>query len=106
MSTFSLTTLSPLPVYLDETTAGNKLAPRPSTLDGKVVGLLPNWRPSGVPILRALGTLLGERYRLKAIVMEQSMVDPPIKGKLIDSTRKKLDDLATRVDVVIAAPGD
>jgi hypothetical protein len=63
--------LSPLPVYLDEATAGSKLASRPSTLDGKVVGLLPNWRPSAVHILKAIGTLLEERYRLKAVVMEQ-----------------------------------
>lgn len=66
MVSLSLTMLSPLPVYLDEATAGSKLAARSSTLDGKVVGLLPNWRPSAVHILKAIGTLLEERYRLKA----------------------------------------
>ena len=107
MASLSLTMLSPLPVYLDETTAGGKLAPRPSTLDGKVVGLLPNWRPSAVHILKAVGALLEERYRLKAVVMEQPVRELPIRtGKLLDTMREKLDDLARRVDVVITATGD
>ena len=107
MAAIGLTMLSPLPVYLDATAAGAKLAPRPATLDGKVVGLLPNWRPSAVHILQALGTLLEERYRLKAVVMEQPVRELPIRtGKLLDTMREKLDDLARRVDVVITASGD
>lgn len=107
MASLSLTMLSPLPVYLDESTTGSKLAPRPATLDGKVVGLLPNWRPSAVHILQAIGTLLEERYRLKAVVMEQPVRELPIRtGKLLDTMREKLDDLARRVDVVITATGD
>ena len=107
MTTLELTMVSPLPVYLDESGPQNRLAPRPATLDGKVVGLLPNWRPSAVEILRAIGTLLGERYRLKAIVMEQPVRELPIRtGKLLDTMRGRLDDLARRVDVVITATGD
>ncbi len=107
MAVLGLTMLSPLPVYLDETAAGGKLAPRPATLDGKVVGLLPNWRPSAVHILQALGALLGERYRLKAVVMEQPVRELPIRtGKLLDTLHEKLDDLARRADVVITATGD
>lgn len=107
MPRVSWTTLSPVPVYLDETTAASKLAARPATLDGKVVGLLPNWRPSAVHILKALGTLLEERYRLKAVVMEQRVSEPPVgTAKVIDSMRGQLDDLARRVDVVITASGD
>ena len=48
----SLTMVSPLPVYLDEQLSGTGLAERPSSLDGKVLGLLPNWRPSAVEILK------------------------------------------------------
>jgi hypothetical protein len=107
MTTLKLTMLSPLPVYLDETTAGSGLAPRPSSLDGKMVGLLPNWRPSAVHILKAVGTLLEERYRVKAVVMEQPVRELPIRtGTLLDTMREKLDDLARRVDVVITATGD
>lgn len=103
----SLTMLSPLPVYLDETTTGIALAPRPDTLDGRVLGLLPNWRPSAVQLLQAAGTLLAERYRLQAMVLEQPVRELPQRtGGLIDTLQEKLDDLARRVDVVITATGD
>lgn len=107
MATLSMTMLSPTPAYRDETSAGTKLAPRPSTLDGKVVGLLPNWRPSAVHILEALGKLLGERYRLKDVVMEPRILQVPItEGKIIDGMRDRFADIARRVDVVITASGD
>jgi hypothetical protein len=107
MASLELAMLSPLPVYLDESTVGSALAPRPATLDGKIVGLLPNWRPSAVEILAALGKLLQERYRIQAVVLEQPMRELPLKtGKLIDAMREKLDDLATRVDVALTATGD
>lgn len=103
----SLTMLSPLPVYLDETTGGIPLAPRPETLNGRVVVLLPNWRPSAVKILQAVGKLLEERYRLKALVLEQPARELPQRtGGLIDAIRDQLDDLAQRADVVITATGD
>lgn len=107
MTTFSMSMLSPLPVYLDEVAGASALAPRPSTLDGKVVGLLPNWRPSAIHILRAVGALLEERFRLKAVVMEQPVREIPLRtGKLIDMMHERLDQLARRVDVVITASGD
>jgi hypothetical protein len=107
MPPLSLTVLSPLPVYLDESEPPKRLAPRPATLEGKVVGLLPNWRPSAVEILRAIGEQLGERYRLKAIVMEQPVRELPIRtGRLLDTMHEQLDELAKRVDVVVTATGD
>jgi len=102
-----LTMLSPLPVYFDGITTGGTLAPRPATLDGKVLGLLPNWRPSAVHILKAVGTLIEERYRLKAVVLEQPVRELPIRtGKLLDTMRDLLDGFAQRVDVAITATGD
>lgn len=107
MSYPTLTMLSPQAVYLDETTADSSIAPRPATLDGRTVGLLPNWRPSAVHILKAIGTLLEERFKLKAIVMEQPVREIPLRdGKLLDTLGGRLDDLARRVDVVITATGD
>lgn len=107
MATFSMSMLSPLPVYLDETAGASALAARPGTLDGKVVGLLPNWRPSAIHILQAVGTLLQERFRLKGLVMEQPVRELPLRtGKLIDMMHEQLDQLARRVDVVITASGD
>jgi hypothetical protein len=103
----TLTILSPLPVYLDETTEGTPLASRPETLDGRVVGLLPNWRPSAVKLLEAVGQLLSERYHVQAVVMEQPARELPQRtGGLIDTLGGTLDDLASRVDVVITATGD
>ena len=103
----TLTMLSPLPVYLDETTDTIPLAPRPETLNGRVVGLLPNWRPSAVTLLQAVGKLLGERCTLQAVVMEQPARELPQRtGGLIDTMEDRLNDLASRVDVVITATGD
>ena len=103
----TLTMLSPLPVYLDETTKGTALAPRPDSLDGRVVGLLPNWRPSAVKLLEAVGRLLSERYRVQAVVMEQPARELPQRtGGLIDALGGTLDALAKGVDVVITATGD
>ena len=44
------------------------VAPRPSTLDGKVVGLLSNNKPHSEELLRMISDLLGERYDIKATV--------------------------------------
>jgi len=107
MASLNLTMVSPLPVYLDESGPQSKLAPRPASLDGKIIGLLPNWRPSAVEVLRAIGVLLQERYKLKELIMEQPVRELPIRtGKLLDTMRQQLDDLARRVDVVITATGD
>jgi hypothetical protein len=103
----SLTMLSPLPVYLDETTDAGPLAPRPETLDGRIVGLLPNWRPSALKLLEAVGTLLAERFHVQAVVMEQPARElPQGTGRLIEAVETQLDDLAKRVDVVVTATGD
>ena len=103
----SLTMVSPLPVYLDEQLAGTGLAPRPTSLSGKVLGLLPNWRPSAVEILEAIGAVLKQRFDLKAVIIEQPMREIPIsKGRVIDGTREILDGIAQRVDVAVVATGD
>jgi hypothetical protein len=94
---------SPRAVYLDEEISGSGLAPRPASLDGKIVGLLPNWRPAAVNILKSLGEFLEQRYRLKAVVMEEPLREPPSKtGMSLEMIYQQLDELASRVDVVIA----
>ncbi len=107
MGPFTVRMLQPIPVYLDEKEGGNTLAARPATLEGKVVGLLPNWRPAAGPILKALGALLKERCRVKELVMEPPMREAPMgQGRLLDGLRERLDDFAKRVDVAIIATGD
>lgn len=103
----SLTMVSPLPVYLDEQLVGTGLAARPASLAGKVLGLVPNWRSSAVAILQGVGTVLQQRYGLKAVILEQPMREIPIsKGRVIDGTRETLDGLARRIDVAVIATGD
>ncbi len=103
----SMTIMSPLPVYLDEEHSANTLAVRPPSFDGMVIGLLPNWRPSAVELLTALGEYIKERYRPKAVILEHAVSEVPMNtGKLLDLLQGKLDDLARRVDVVITATGD
>ncbi len=107
MGTLRFSMVSPLPVYLDEQMVGTGLAPRPVSLEGKVLGLLPNWRPSAVEILQGVGAALEKKYKLKAVVMEQPMREVPIaKGRVIDGMREKLEGIAKRIDVAVAATGD
>lgn len=105
MAALRMVLASPLPVYLDENNSA--LAPRPRSLEGKVVALLPNWRPGAENTLKALGTLIAERYRPKAVVMEQQVMNPRgLQKEREDPAQEKLDELARRVDVVITASGD
>ena len=105
--TLRMTMISPLPEYRDEREEPLLLAPRPESLDGKVLGLLPNWRPSAVQILEAVGSLLQEKYNLKGLTQEQPAREVPSRsGALIDGLGRLLDDLASRADVVITSTGD
>lgn len=108
MSTLKLRMYSPLPIYRDEHEVGSPLAKRPASLEGKVVGLLPNWRPAAVHLLKTIGMLLEEKCRVKEVFMEPPVhVAPMTKGgKLLDGMRDQLDEIARRADVVIVASGD
>ena len=108
MAALNLRMISPCVGYLDEISSDGALAQRPASLEGKVVGLIPNWRPAAVHILTAIGNLLQERCRLKGVVME-----PPVRisamargGKLLDGMSEQLDGLARNVDVALTATGD
>ena len=104
---FRLSMLSPLPEYEDEKHETLSLASRPKSLDGKEVGLLPNWRPSAVEILGAVGVLLQDRYTLKGITQEQPAREVPSRsGGLIDALGALRADLVHRVDVVVTSTGD
>ena len=107
MSTLTLQMLTPLPVYLDEAAGADSLAARLSTLEGKVVGLLPNWRPSAYDLLKAVGEVLKERCGVAEVILDQPVREVPVKkGRIIDGMEDQLDDLARRVDAVITATGD
>jgi len=108
MASFELNMRSPCVEYLDAIADSKALAPRPSTLEGTVIGLIPNWRPAAVHILTEIGRQLQERHGAKEVVLE-----PPVRvsamaqgGKLLDGIREQLIALAQRVDVAITATGD
>jgi hypothetical protein len=100
--------LSPCVAYGDAIAADNALAQRPASLDGKVLGLIPNWRPAAVHLLGEIGRQLQARHGVKEVVLE-----PPVRisamaagGKLLDGIRTQLEALSQRVDVAITATGD
>jgi hypothetical protein len=100
--------MSPCVGYLDEVSASNALAARPASLEGKVLGLVPNWRPAAVHILSAIGTLLKERYHLSEVVMQPVVrISAMAKGgKLLDGIIDQLESLSQRVDIALTATGD
>ena len=107
MNTRHMKIYSPLPVYLDEELVSNTLAPRPPSLEGLVIGLLPNWRPSARDLLETLGKFIKQHYRPKDVILENAVSEVPMNtSKLLDLLQGKHDDLASRVDVVITATGD
>jgi hypothetical protein len=108
VESLKLKLISPCVGYLDEVSGASALARRPATLEGKVLGLVPNWRPAAVHILSAIGALLQERYHLKEVVMEPVVrVSAMAKGgKLLDGIIVRLEELAKRVDFALTATGD
>ena len=44
------------------------VAPRPASLDGKVVGLFSNNKPHSEELLRMIADVIAERYQIKGIV--------------------------------------
>src|SRR5262245_58022174 len=95
MPQLELGMLSPCVDYLDLVAASGALASRPAALEGKVIGLIPNWRPAAVHILTEVGRQLQDRYGIKQVVLQ-----PPVRvsamaqgGKLLDGIREQLNVL-------------
>jgi hypothetical protein len=77
-----------------------KLAQRPSSLDGVVLGLLDNNKPGSEAFLRHAASLLGQRYELRDVVWAKK--DDPTRF----APPEVLSALGSKVEVVIAAIGD
>ena len=61
----SITTLDPRD---DRPTAPARIAQRPATLDGKVIGLFSNNKPHSEDLLRRIAAIIGERYDIAGTV--------------------------------------
>ena len=87
------------PTYTPEV-AKRGMAARPETLAGKKVGLLANDKRNSEPLLEAIYDVLAERFELGG----KFEINKGDSGR--PAPPELLDDLATRVDVVLTANGD
>ena len=76
------------------------LAPRPATLDGKVIGLLSNNKPHSEELLLMIAKIIGERYRIKGIVAHNK------GGHQWPARREDLEELAKKCDVAVHATAE
>ena len=79
---------------------GRDVAPRPTTLDGKVIGLLSNSKPNSEELMRMVAGLLRERYSIRSVIEADKGTnrwpEPP----------EMIEDLASRCDAVLTATAD
>ena len=76
------------------------LATRPTSLDGKVLGLLSNNKPHSEELLRMVAGIVGQRYAIKEVVEYNK------GGHQWPADRGALEDLARRCDVIIHATAE
>ncbi|HIM62805.1 MAG TPA: hypothetical protein EYM42_08770 [Dehalococcoidia bacterium] len=89
--------------FIDPSAGGAKetilLAPRPTDLSGKVVGLLDNTKEQADIILQTVGEALCERYGVETLIIRRKEhYSKPAATEIID-------EMTGRVDVAIAGLG-
>ena len=89
--------------FIDPSAGGGKetilLAPRPTDLSGKVVGLLDNTKEQADIILQTVGEALCERYGVEALIIRRKEhYSKPAAAEIIE-------EMAGQVDVAIAGLG-
>jgi hypothetical protein len=93
----SLSVYSPVP---DSTVGASRLATRPLSLDGAVVGLVNNIKNNGPALLNTIGALLQESFALKGIV-------GPIRTENVYfPSEEQYAEIARQCDIVIVGLGD
>ena len=76
------------------------LAPRPDTLDGKVLGLLSNSKRNADAMLQMVHDVLADRYEFSRVVsVDKGNASTPCP-------RDIMEELSDQCDVVITASGD
>ena len=82
------------------TTQSAGIAPRPGSLDGKVIGLLSNNKPNSELLLRGVSDLLKKKYSVKEVVEAN-------KGThRLPAPQDIIDDLVARCDAVVVATAE
>ena len=76
------------------------LAPRPATLDGKVIGLLSNNKPHSEELLRMIADIIAERYSIKGTVLHNK------GGHQWPARREDLAAFASQCDVAVHATAE
>ena len=89
--------------FIDPSAGGGKetilLAPRPTDLSGKVVGLLDNTKEQADIILPTVGEALCERYGVETLIIRRKEhYSKPAAAEIIE-------EMAAQVDVAIAGLG-
>ena len=84
--------------FIDPSAGGAKetilLAPRPTDLSGKVVGLLDNTKEQADIILQTVGEALCERYGVETLIIRRKEhYSKPAATEIIDLMRAKLQAL-------------
>ena len=87
------------PTIEPETVQGS-MAPRPDTLNGKVLGLLDNSKPNADKILDMVAELVAKRHNLKGLVKRQK----PDADK--GASQEMLDEMAEKCHIAIVGVGD
>ncbi len=88
------------PTGATDAAADTSLAPRPTTLRGKTLGLLDNTKPNGAALLTELGSVLRERYGVKEVLMYSK----PYFGTPVEPTQTQR--IFEECDFAITAIGD
>ena len=76
------------------------LAPRPTTLRGKTLGLLDNGKPNGAALLAEFGRQLRARYQLRDVLMYTK----PYFGTPVEKTQTQT--IREECDFALTAIGD
>ena len=76
------------------------LAPRPSNLNGKRIGLLSNSKLNADAVLYAIGELLSQRFEVTDLVHRSK------PNFSLPASEATFDELAASCDVVLAGVGD
>ena len=89
--------------FVDPTAGGVKEiilpAPRPTSLSGKVVGLIDNTKEQADIILPTIGEVLCERYGVEGVIVRRK------EHYSKPATEEMIDDMAKQVDIAVAGLG-